>query len=109
MLNAKGALGGRRPAARRSRAKDKGNPLAVVYPEDGALLMVSPSGMSKNAPAPNAAKLFMEFLLDREAAEIMVKSHRSVNKRVKPLPGSKPLRDQDVRPTTKRSTRASRK
>ncbi|MEP6702995.1 MAG: extracellular solute-binding protein, partial [Betaproteobacteria bacterium] len=81
--------------------RDKGNPLAVVYPTDGALLMVSPSAVLTNAPAPNAGKLFIEFLLDREAAEAQVKTHSlAVIKGIKPAPGSKPLEEiKIVRPT----------
>ena len=73
----------------------------MVYPEDGAILMVSPSGIVKNAPAPNAAKLFIEFLLGRDANEIMVKQHQDpVNKHVKPLSGSKSLSEiKTIRPS----------
>jgi iron(III) transport system substrate-binding protein len=44
----------------------RGNPITIVYPEDGALLVASPSGIPKNAPHPNAAKLFQEFTASRE-------------------------------------------
>ena len=73
----------------------------MVYPEDGAVLMVSPSGILKNAPAPNAAKLFIEFLLGSDGNEIMVKQHQDpVNKFVKPLPGGKSLSEiKTIRPT----------
>ena len=82
-------------------SKDKGNPLAVVYPTDGALLMVSPSGIPRNAPAPNAGKLYMEFLLSKEAGEVQVKNHAlSVVKGVTPPPGAKALESlKVVRPT----------
>src|SRR5437773_4664169 len=73
MLNAKETLVAAGPSATTLESKAKGNPLAVVYPEDGALLMVSPTSVLKNAPAPNAGKLFMEFLLSRECNEIEVK------------------------------------
>jgi iron(III) transport system substrate-binding protein len=101
MLNAKESVVASGPSATTLESKAKGNPLAVVYPEDGAVLMVSPSGILKNAPAPNAAKLFIEFLLGREANEIMVKQHQDpVNKHVKPLPGSKALSEiKTIRPS----------
>ena len=101
MLNAKERWVAAGPEATTLLSRDKGNPLAVIYPTDGSLLMVSPSGIPKNAPAPNAAKLFMEFLLDREAAETQVKSHSlSVIKGIKPAPGAKPLEEiKVVRPT----------
>jgi iron(III) transport system substrate-binding protein len=42
---------------------DEGKPLAVRYPIDGSILVISPSAVLKSAPHPNAAKLFMEFLM----------------------------------------------
>jgi len=88
-------------------SRDKGNPLAVIYPTDGALLMVSPSAVLTNAPAPNAGKLFMEFLLDRDAAETQVKNHAlSVIKGIKPAPGARPLEEiKIVRPTEEEITK----
>ena len=101
MLNAKESLVAAGPSATTLESKAKGNPLAVVYPEDGAVLMVSPSGILKNAPAPNAAKLLIEFLLGREGNEIMVQQHQDpVNKFVKPMPGGKSIADvKTIRPT----------
>ena len=101
MLNAKESVVASGPSATTLESKAKGNPLAVVYPEDGAVLMVSPSGILKNAPAPNAAKLFIEFLLGREANEIMVKQHQDpVNKHVKPMAGAKSIAEiKTIRPT----------
>ncbi len=72
MLNAKESIVAAGPSATTLESRAKGNPVAVVYPEDGAVLMVSASGILKNAPAPNAARLFMEYLLSREGNEVMV-------------------------------------
>jgi iron(III) transport system substrate-binding protein len=101
MLNSKERWVAAGPEATTLLSRDKGNPLAVVYPKDGALLMVSPTGIPKNAPAPNAAKLFVEFLLDKDAAEVQVKNHSlSVVKGVKPAPGAKALEEiKVIRPT----------
>ena len=101
MLNSKERWVAAGPEATTLLSKDKGNPLAVVYPTDGALLMVSPSGIPKNAPSPNAAKLYMEFLLSKEAGEVQVQTHSlSVVKGVAALPGAKPLEQiKVVRPT----------
>jgi iron(III) transport system substrate-binding protein len=101
MLNAKESWVAAGPVATTLQSRDKGNPLAVIYPEDGALLMISPSGILKNAPAPNAAKLFMEYLYSKECNEIMVKLREdSINKHVKPLPGAKSLAEiKTIRPT----------
>jgi len=51
----------------------RGNPLAVNYPTDGSILIVAPSAIVKGTKHPNAAKLFMEFLMTPEASEVNVK------------------------------------
>jgi len=101
MLNAKESAVAAGPSATTLESRAKGNPVAVAYPEDGAILMVSPSGIVKNAPAPNAAKLLMEFLLSKDGNEIMVKHFQDpVNKFVKPAAGGKPLSEiKTIRPT----------
>jgi iron(III) transport system substrate-binding protein len=101
MLNAKESWVAAGPSATTLQSRDKGNPLALVYPEDGAILMVSPTSILKNAPAPNAAKLFEEYLLGRECNEIMVKLREdSVNKHVKPLPGARSVAEiKTIRPS----------
>ncbi len=107
MLNSKERWVAAGPEATTLLSHDKGNPLAVIYPTDGALLMVSPSAIPKNAPSPNAAKLYMEFLLSKEAGEAQVKTHSlSVVKGVAPAPGAKPLEQIKVtRPTEEEITK----
>ena len=107
MLNAKERWVAAGPEATTLMSRDKGNPLGVIYPTDGALLMVSPSAVLKSAPSPNAGKLFIEFLLDREAAETQVKSHSlSVIKGVAAAPGAKPLEEiKVIRPTEEEITK----
>ena len=89
------------PSATTLKSLDKGNPVAVVYPTDGAILMVAPSGIVANAPHPNASKLFMEFLLGEEIAKLSVAERmESLRPEVKPLAGSKSVLDVKVlRPT----------
>jgi iron(III) transport system substrate-binding protein len=101
MLNAKESIVAAGPSATTLESKAKGNPLAVVYPEDGAVLMVSASGILKNAPAPNAGRLFMEYLLSREGNDVMVQQHQDpVNKHVKPMAGARSIADvKTIRPT----------
>lgn len=75
-------------------ALDKGNPLAVVYPTDGTLLIVAASAIMANAPHPNAARLFMEFLQSEEVARISVEQRaESLRPDVVSLPGAKPFTD----------------
>jgi iron(III) transport system substrate-binding protein len=54
-----------------------------------------------NAPHPNAARLFMEFLLGPEHAQISVRDRgESLRPEVKPLTGAKPFNEVKViRPT----------
>jgi len=49
----------------------RGNPIAVVYPTDGSEMVLGYTAILKNAPQPNTARLFTEFLLDVEHAKIM--------------------------------------
>jgi iron(III) transport system substrate-binding protein len=49
------------PSASTLFAASRGNPLKVIYPTEGVLAALSPSAIIRNAPHPNAAKLFMEF------------------------------------------------
>jgi iron(III) transport system substrate-binding protein len=73
-------------------AADKGNPLAVVHPADGSLLIVAASAIMANAPHPNAARLFMEFLQSEEVAHISVRQRaESLRPEVVSLPGAMPF------------------
>jgi iron(III) transport system substrate-binding protein len=59
--------------------------------------MIAPSAIMANAPHPNAARLFMEFLLDVEHARISVRDRgESVRPEVKPLDGAKPFTEVKV-------------
>ncbi|MGI3168530.1 ABC transporter substrate-binding protein [Pseudooceanicola sp. C21-150M6] len=49
---------------------EKGNPMAMKAPTDGLVVITSPSCILKNAPHPEAAKLFLEFLMGTEIAEL---------------------------------------
>jgi iron(III) transport system substrate-binding protein len=97
VLNAGERMVGVSPSPSALESIDKGNPLAVVYPEDGAILMIAPSAILAGAPHPHAARLFMEFLLSRTYAEISVRSRgESLRADVPALPGYKSFRDVKV-------------
>lgn len=49
----------------------QGNPIKIVYPKEGIPLVVSPSAIAKDAPHPNAAKLFTEFIFTKEAQQVL--------------------------------------
>jgi iron(III) transport system substrate-binding protein len=44
-----------------------GHPIATVYPDEGALIIASPTSIVKGAPKPNAARLLAEFMLSDTA------------------------------------------
>ncbi len=52
-------------------AKRKGNPVEVVFPEDGVPFVSSPTAILTKAPHPNAAKVFTEWLFSREAQQFL--------------------------------------
>jgi iron(III) transport system substrate-binding protein len=56
-------------------AIQKGNALTLVYPTDGSILIAGLTAILKNAQQPNTAKLFTEFLLGVEHAQICAEAH----------------------------------
>jgi iron(III) transport system substrate-binding protein len=73
--------------------KDQGQPLEVVYPAEGAPLIIVPSGVFRNAPNPNAARLFQSFFLSAEGQQLLVDNYalRSFHSQIKEKPGHPPL------------------
>lgn len=55
-----------------TRLKLNGNPIEIVYPTDGAKLTLSGTGLLWNAPHPNAAKLFLNYILSIRADTLLV-------------------------------------
>jgi iron(III) transport system substrate-binding protein len=49
----------------------QGNPIKIVYPKEGVPLVVSPVAIAKDAPHPNAAKLFTEFIFAKESQQLL--------------------------------------
>jgi iron(III) transport system substrate-binding protein len=65
-----------------------GRPLTTVYPKDGTILGFGPSGILSTSPHPNAAKLFVEFLLSRDVVELAAAEYNiPVRADVEPKPG----------------------
>jgi len=52
-------------------AKAKGAPVAIVYPREGSPLVAGGSAVMKDAPHPNAARLFISFLFPREGQQLL--------------------------------------
>ncbi|MEJ0016707.1 MAG: extracellular solute-binding protein [Acetobacteraceae bacterium] len=53
----------------------KGNPVAPIYPADGTVMILGMTAVLKDAPQPNTARLFTEFLLGPEHGRIMIENH----------------------------------
>jgi iron(III) transport system substrate-binding protein len=78
------------PSASVLQSTDKGNPLQIVYPTDGAVLMIVPSAVMDKAPHPNAARLFLDFMLSADYGNVMGKARNEpLRPDVHPLPGAK--------------------
>ena len=55
-----------------ARLKARGNPVDFIFPAEGVVLILSPVGIAKRAPHPNAARLFEEFMFNREMEQQLV-------------------------------------
>ncbi len=59
--------------------KDQGQPVEAVHPTEGTPVIIVPCGIFRNAPNPNAARLFESFLFGAEAQQMFgdAFAHRS--------------------------------
>jgi iron(III) transport system substrate-binding protein len=73
--------------------KDQGQPVEAVYASEGSPLIIVPSGVFRNAPNPNAARLFQSFFFSAEGQQLLVDNyaHRSFHAQIKEKPGHPPL------------------
>jgi iron(III) transport system substrate-binding protein len=79
------------------RSAAKGNPIAVIYPTDGAVAVVAPSAVIKGSKSPNAGKLFLDFMLSAEYSKVVAEGfEQSLRPDVPPAPGAKPLSEVKV-------------
>jgi len=94
-------IAGSAPNGTTGESIQKGNPLAMIYPTDGSVLILAPSGIMKGARHQSASRLFMEFLLSVDASQIWVDHfNESIRPEVSPPPGVKSAKDvKTVRPT----------
>lgn len=49
-----------------------GAPIGLIYPSEGTAITLDGSAIIKNAPHPNAAKLFLDFTVSKEMQGLMV-------------------------------------
>jgi len=75
--------------------QDKGAPIEVVYPVEGAPLVNSPNAIFKAAPNPNAARLFQSWMYSGEGQQALVdiSGQYVPHRQTKPKPGRRPLAD----------------
>jgi iron(III) transport system substrate-binding protein len=75
------------------RNKEAGQPVEIVYPEEGTPLAGGPSVVFKAAPNPNAARLFQNWMHSREGQQMIVNDARqySAHSQVVEKPGVRKL------------------
>jgi iron(III) transport system substrate-binding protein len=75
--------------------KEKGDPVEIVYPTEGTPLIIGPNAVMKDAPNPNAAKLFQSYCFTPEAQQMIIDvgGLRSVHPQAKEKAGRKPLKE----------------
>jgi iron(III) transport system substrate-binding protein len=75
--------------------KDKGAPIEVVYPIEGAPLINSPNAVFKAAPNPNAARLFQNWMCSGEGQQALVdiSGQYVPHRQAKSRPGRRRLED----------------
>jgi iron(III) transport system substrate-binding protein len=68
--------------------KSAGNPIDIQFPTDDAILIAGPIGIMKNAPHPNAARLFTNFMYSKEYSQALVSTFNyPLRPEVAPAPG----------------------
>jgi iron(III) transport system substrate-binding protein len=77
------------------QAKEAGGPVEIVYASEGVPTIVGPNGVFRNAPNPNAARLFQCYCFTPECQQMIVDfgGLRSMHPQVKERAGRKPLRE----------------
>jgi iron(III) transport system substrate-binding protein len=75
--------------------KETGGPVELVYQTEGIPTVVGPNAVFKNAPNPNAARLFQCYCFTAECQQLIVDfgGLRSMHPQVKEKPGRRPLRE----------------
>ncbi len=83
------------------RAAKKGNPIEMVFPEEGVPFVSSANAVMAKAPHPNAARVFTDFLFGKEAQQILVDDGLYVpNEEVSYAKDKRPLREIKLLPAS---------
>ncbi len=56
------------------KSKNRGNPIDIIYPDDGSVFMTAPSAILAKAPHPHAAELFVDFFMTKEYSQLLVQN-----------------------------------
>lgn len=81
------------------RTLKKGNPVEIIYPEEGVPFVASANAILAKAPHPNAARVFTDWLFGREAQQLMVDDGLYVpNEEVSYPRDKRPLREIKILP-----------
>ncbi len=77
------------------RGKEAGQPVDVIYPEEGTPVATSPSVLMKAAPNPNAGKLFQNWMHSREGQQLLIDYARQYSPHAQAVekPGVRKLAD----------------
>ena len=75
--------------------RERGQPVEPLYASEGTPLVIGPNGIFKNAPNPNAARLFQAYCFTAECQQLIIDvgALRSVHPLAKEKPGRKPFRE----------------
>jgi iron(III) transport system substrate-binding protein len=75
--------------------KEGGGPVEPIYAVEGTPLVIGPNGIFKNAPNPNAARLFQAFCFSAECQQLIVDvgGQRSLHPQTKEKAGRKPFKE----------------
>jgi len=75
-------------------AKSKGDPVEIVYPEDGVAVLPSPIGIIKTTANPDAAKAMVDWWFTQEGQAVMAAGFmHPVRSDVAPPQGALPIND----------------
>jgi iron(III) transport system substrate-binding protein len=79
---------------------DKKSPVKIIYPVEGTPFVSSPVAIFADAPHPNAARVFADFLFSQKVQQYLVDNggNRSVHPGVKEPAGRTPLKDIKIIP-----------
>lgn len=71
----------------------KGAPIDMVFPEEGTLVVASPLAIATDAPHPNAAKIFFDWLLSEDGQKVVIEQLKQMSVRMgsAPTPGLPPI------------------